>query len=45
MKTILQSIKIIFANPKYIIGFLILVAIFAGIWYLFTDFNLMKGNY
>lgn len=40
-----DNLKKIFSNPKYIIAYLILVLIFGFLWWKFTNFSLMLGNY
>lgn len=45
MKEIIQNIRSIFKNPKYLISYIVLVLLLAGAWYQFTDFALMRGNY
>lgn len=45
MKQIFANISLIFKNPKYIIGYILGVIFFGFLWYKFTDFNLMRGNY
>ena len=32
-------------NPKFLLGYLILVAVLGTIWYLYTDFTIILGNY
>ncbi len=39
------NLSLIFKNPKYSITYIILVLLLAYIWYTFTDFPLMYGNY
>lgn len=45
MKTIFTNISLIFKNPRYIFGYFFLVILLTYLWYSFTDFPLMKGNY
>lgn len=40
-----DNLKKIFSNPKYLIAYLILVSIFIFLWWQFTNFSLMLGNY
>lgn len=40
-----DNLKKIFSNPKYLIAYLILVFIFIFLWWQFTNFSLMLGNY
>lgn len=38
----ITTLKNIFSRPLYVLAFAILVGIFAGIWWYFTDFLLME---
>lgn len=41
----LNNLKKIFIDPKFFLGYLVLVAISFGIWWYFTDVRIMLGNY
>lgn len=43
--TIFQNLKNIFSRPLYTCLFIFLIILFGLLWYFFTDFALMKGNY
>lgn len=45
MKQIFSNISLIFKNQKYTVGYTIGVIILGFLWYQFTDFDLIKGNY
>lgn len=45
IKDIYSNLKMVFVKPRHIVLFVILLAIFASLWYYFTDFELLRGNY
>lgn len=45
MKPCIQNVRQIFRNRYYLISYILLVILFWMLWYYFTDFDLLRGNY
>ncbi len=40
-----KNIKLLFSDPRILLGYVVMVGILAALWIVFTDYNIMFGNY